>query len=299
MSAFETKSPPKRISLTTVYLRPNQTLDLFVRGWVSGLSVGSTDDNAVTVSKPLAPDGSCTIKGVSPNQLQVPRIELVMQGQGVWDYFEVSVSAGTLPAGWGQQHNYIDPGHHTVRVTAYWAKSATPNTFARSVDVARLILENHGMKLSVKPGPLPDPSHQLPFNGEVSSGSDIIELRKQVDTLNPESDRQVVIVAPCASHLAGAGDDQGTPYGWTFHGDYAGGTWSDDYIVINSSNWSPTGVTLLHEIGHAAGLGHTYGGVNAAVANFMNEPLYQVFKSPGTDMLISQVQALAGALFAR
>jgi len=295
MAHFEKNSPRQRISASTVFLQPKQTLELFVWGWVEGLSVRSTDDSVVKVSTQLGPNGRCAVTGVAVNKSDIPRIELVMKGVSVWDYFEASVITGSLPPGFAQQQDYVHPGNLKVKVTAFWSKNASPNTFSHTGEVSRLILGRHGLALHFNPGLLPTEHHRLPFDEIVQFGGQIETLREQVDKTGLASDSNlVVIVAPCSETLDGAGDDSKTPYGWTFP---SSGKFRRPFVVINSAKTSPTAVTLVHEIGHAAGLGHEHGGPGAVVGNFMNEPKYQQYKTPGTGMYRSQVVTIANAFF--
>ncbi len=294
MAHFEKNAPRKRISVSNQILKPRETLELFVWGWVEGLSIRSTDDSVVKVTTPLSSNGRCSITAVAPQKLEVPRVELVMNGTSVWDYFEVSVVSGSLPPGFNQQQDYVHPGNRKVLVTAFWSKNATPNTFSHTAEVARLILARHGLVLHITPGVLPAAPHTLAFDEVVQFGGQIEALREQAEKTGLAADNKlVVIVVPCSEKLDGAGEDSKTPYGWNF----PAGKFRRPFVVINSTKTSATAVTLLHEIGHAAGLGHEHGGAGAVVANFMNEPEYQQFKTPGTSMYRSQVVAVANAFF--
>jgi len=298
MAHFENNSSRKRISVSTVILQPKQTLELFVWGWVEGLSIRSTDESVVKVSSPLSSNGRCSVTAVAVNKLEIPRIELVMNGGAVWDYFEVSVVSGSLPPGFDKQQDYVHPGNRKVLATAFWSKNATPNTFSHTAEVARLILARHGLTLQITPGVSISPLYTLPFDELVQFGGQIETLREQVDKTGLASDNKlVVIVVPCSEKLYGAGDDSGTPYGWTFPASMELGKFKKPFVVINSAKTSSTAVTLLHEIGHAAGLGHEHGGPGAVVANFMNEPQYLNYKTPGTSMYRSQVVTIANAFF--
>lgn len=294
MAHFEKFAPRTRISVSTVMMQPGQSLELFVWGWVEGLAIRSTDESVVKVSKALTKDGRCAIQAVSPHKLQVPKIELVMAGQAVWDYFEVSVLKGALPPGFDQQQNYVHPGSRRVQVAAFWSKNAAPNTFARSAEISRLILARHGLKLEVTPGSQPSGNHVLPFDEVVKFGGQIETLREQVEATGLAANRLIAINVPCADKLDGAVDDNSTPFGWQFP---ASGRWAKPFVVINSAKWSGAGVTLLHEIGHAAGLGHEYSKEGSTVANFMNEPSFNEFAAPGTSMYRKQVIAIANAFF--
>ncbi len=279
-------------------LKPGETLDLCVWGWVNGLSVRTSDESAVKVSKQLSADGRCAITAVAAHKSQVPMVELAMEGSGVWDYFEASVSTGASPPGFSEQQDYVHPGKQKVRVVAFWSKNASPNTFSRSIEIARLILGRHGLSLEVRPGTMPAAPHILPFNNVVEAGGDIETLRDQVEATGlAQGNALVAIIAPVANILSGGGDEK-SAFGWKF----PAGKWAREFVVINSAKSSRPGVTLLHEIGHAAGLGHEHGAEGVVVANFMNEPRgsrIAAFTGPGTSMYRSQVIKIANAFFAQ
>lgn len=293
MAHLERVVPKQRLSASTVFLQPGKTLELSVWGWVDGLSVRSTDESVVKILKPLDRTGKCTVSAVSPNKLEIPRIELVM-GSGVWDYFELSVITGAPPPAFTQLQNYVHPGNRKLNVTAFWSKNATPNSFSRTADVSRQILARHGLTLRVTPGFMPSDPYTLPFDELIEFGGQIETLRELAAKTGFAADsRLVVIVAPCAEKLQGAIEET-SPYGWTFPSEKYG----KPFVVINSAKTSPTSITLLHEIGHACGLGHEHGGPQAIVSNVMNEPERDKFKSPGVAIQRNQVVAIANAFFA-
>lgn len=63
------------------------------------------------------------------------------------------------------------------------------------------------------------------------------------------------------------------------------------YVLINSNAQSIDGVTLLHEIGHAAGNGHVGTSGGDVVFNFMS------YAHNRTDMLRDQVIKIANSFF--
>lgn len=294
MAHFESASPRKRISVSTVFLQPKQTIELAVSGYIAGLSVRSTDDTVVKVSTPLGSNGRCAITAVDVNKLEVPRIELVMSGGAVWDYFEASAISGPLPAGWQEINDYVHPGNRTVMVTTFWARNANPNVLGHAATVARLILGQHGLNLQITPGVQPSAQHTIPFDKEISTLDDVKAIREQAASTGLTSDNRLVVIAVRYSDMV-----QGTPspYGQTFLGF---GRFVRPFVFINSAKISPTAVTLLHEIGHAAlGAGHEHAGKTAVVANVMDEALHSTYKSTGTNMNRKQVVGIAGAFFTR
>jgi hypothetical protein len=211
------------------------------------------------------------------------------------------VPAGERPAGWEALHNYVHPGGVTLHLAIFWTSNVSdaddpiPAYFAE----AKRLLVAHGLDLTAYPAPHKSPETTLQFNKDVYLFDQIKELRNMAHKAFPgnEVPRLPVIVCPFRQSLV---DDEiatgmairnspSTPSGWNL-----------EFILINSQIKSPDNVTLLHEIGHAAGLVHEGAVIkNADVLNVMQYYDPKATVLPGRDGLKpNQVKRLATAYFA-
>lgn len=67
----------------------------------------------------------------------------------------------------------------------------------------------------------------------------------------------------------------------------------EPFVLINTNHMSADGVTLLHEIGHAADCGHIAASSGDVVQNFMS------YGGNRTDMLRDQVIKISKSFFAK
>jgi hypothetical protein len=283
-----------RISASTLYLAQGGTQTLSVWGMMPGLSIRSTDPDAVKVTA-LTPAGTFQISALGKPSFETPKIELLM-GEVAWDYFEVGTYSGSLPKGYSKLHNYVEPGTKQVKLSVFWTKNAWPNTFVKTAEVCRLVLERHGLRLSLIPGVLRIDQHVLSFDEEIDAGGQIEELTEQVQKSGVSlSGRLVVINAPVRTELSGSVGNEQSPFGWTWPASSA--PWGKNFVVLNSKKTSPTALSLLHEIGHAAGLEHMYDDAKSIEASFMSAPERGKYKEPGPAVLAPQVKKIANAFF--
>jgi len=203
--------------------------------------------------------------------------------------------------------NFVYPGHVTLCVTIFWTKSVMEggtwnDQSPAMIQKANDLLRRHGLSLTSLSGDnwpalldQPPPQYILHYDREVEDIDDIKKVRGMIQEtswfrLTPERAFGVIVIV-CPFGSPSDGNNRSEKY----HGQEWNGTllsaatnWSD-FVLINSRNWSSDRVTLLHEIGHAAGLSDT----GDTSANFMS------WGNNRTEMNKLQVLKLAGSSFAR
>src|SRR4051794_24861742 len=195
------------------------------------------------------------------------------------------------PPGWDEVNNYKQPGDLKVRLTLFWAASVKSDPAKRLVDVATRMLKEHGIGIDVYQTSLKTPAMTLPGDRSMPAMSDEFDayanvLRHQCHQIYQDArPRLPVIFVPFSGARGGEPCDVNgvcmKNKGWM------------SYVIINSDLTSKDGVTLLHEIGHAADLGHQGTGTSDAVENFMN------YGENRTNMTAIQVKAIAKGYFVR
>lgn len=179
------------------------------------------------------------------------------------------------PSGWEALHNYKHPSKVTVKITIYLADNAKMDPTLRYEPVAQKLLAAHGLHLDVRRVP-----GRLVYSEQIYLRSQADDLRALAEKAQSVPfNRLAVIVCPMKENM---GD---TDNGVTF---------SDvqpPYVLINSNVQSIDGVTLLHEIGHAAGNGHVGTSGGDVVFNFMS------YAHNRNDMLRNQVIKIANSFF--
>ncbi|MBD2202365.1 hypothetical protein H6G33_12085 [Calothrix sp. FACHB-1219] len=206
---------------------------------------------------------------------------------------------GQSPAEWDKLHNYVHPGTVTLRLAIFWTSNVKdendpmPDYFSK----AQGLLKQHGLNLQAYPATTKDPATTLQFNEEVTLRTQAMELRQKAHAAFPGDNysRLPVIVCPLRQSTIGEEangmviiDRPDEPSDWL------------PFVLINSKAKSPDRVTLLHEIGHAAGLVHPGAvGKDAAIINFMQYYDPATTNLPGREgILHNQVKKLAVAYFA-
>jgi hypothetical protein len=214
-------------------------------------------------------------------------------------------------------HNFKVPVAVRLKLTLFRTASATrapneediPAYMQRLVDGASKALAPHGMSLDLLPaasaGGVPAMT-PLPYSGTVDFPSgDINTVRSQAHAALDAPARLPVIVCPFRNALK---DDPRNAYGVTMGVEagqtgavwVAGGYWLP-FVMINSKLLDSDGMTLLHEMGHAARLAHEDS--RGTELNFMNgsgqAPVDDAGKPKARiEMLCCQVMKLAGSYFA-
>jgi hypothetical protein len=298
MSHLELASSKKRLSSDTVYLEEDKILNISVYGWTQELSIRSTNEGAIKVKTPLTSDGKCTLIGGTEKEArtaQQPRIELVYKGEHVWDYFEVAIFKGKMPEGYAKISNYVHPENKTVNLTVFSTQDASNFHLQRSADIARLMLERHGLKLSVMPDNKISDPHILAHNDSLVAEQDLTKLLKLISKSGANFTDRLVVINANIDQKFFYGKDGDKLYGLAYKASQS--PWEKDFILFNAARSSPTGVTLLHEIGHCAGLDHNFDNASTLASNFMNEFEKDKYKPAGTSMLLIQVKSIAKAFF--
>jgi hypothetical protein len=298
MSHFE--SPQfNRISLETVRLNLSnkREADIWVWGYSPEIDVISTDERIVTVVSTEARPGGYArvrIRALAESQAIMPKLQLRFQKLQVWDYCLVEVSNTALPAGYDAIHRYQTPKPAKVKINLYWDQGTTDNSIAYYMIVCDMLLRRHGLRLEVMPSKTSSPSNSVNYREEIYLSSQKAELLDLVGKIAVTDPGRLPVVI-CRFR---AGANPIDAYGFT----------SDlpaelqpklgkKYVFIDSNSRNPAGTTLLHEIGHAAGLGHMTGGAHVTDENLMNDSAVPPYTPTGPDMLINQVKAIAAAYF--
>jgi hypothetical protein len=197
----------------------------------------------------------------------------------------------TKPAGWDAVNNYKHPTKVTVRLTLFWTASVTADPAERLVRVATKMLQEHNLDLSVYKTSLKTADMTLSSNKPMPAMSDEFDAHAKVlrnlchQVYRDDRPRLPVIFVPFSGPKSSEPCD--------VNGVAVKNTDWLPFVLINSNLKSEDGVTLLHEIGHAAGLGHFGKGPNDVAENFMGNGTNR------TNMIASQVKAIAGAYFCR
>lgn len=288
MSHF-TDARGTRISLETIFLAVGQPMEIGISGFFATLSVESTQTNIVTVApKPNQP-GRFILTPKTANQAGVPVIRL-MNGSQQWDYFYASVGTDNkIPKAFSDDYNYKHPGKVQVPVSIFWEDKTIPDSVEFYIEVARLLLAKHGLVLDVQRHQLKKEETGRREADKVNLLEDLQEkagnLRKKVDDTGiSTAGRLVVLVAAWLTLPPG-----GEAFGETFKtADFPN---RKNFVILYPNQFESKGLTLLHEMGHAAGLGHVSSGTNPSVENFMNDVTKG--RPPGPAMRKQQVIALA------
>jgi hypothetical protein len=187
--------------------------------------------------------------------------------------------------------NFKNPGSVTLRLALFWVTNYTNDTSQRALDTARSMLNDHGLSLDLWPSPVRTDATTLKFPDR------LIDARADEDGSNRLDEEDLMIQARdiMADSLPRDSRPRLPLFFCEFKYPAKGRTISDtaNYCwqpfclvghVLESDN-----VTLLHEVGHAAGLDHE----KADRTNFMSET------GPRSNLFKFQVLKLASAYFSR
>lgn len=196
-----------------------------------------------------------------------------------------AVQRAPNPPGWDAIHNYKHPGGATVRITHFTTKNVSGDPFNDYVAKAKALLQQHGLNLDVlEKGP-------VDFERPVQDMEDVQAVRMAAHKAFQDKQKDDKARLPVISTVYGSinGKDEHGINGQTF----TGTEWLP-FVFINAANKSADSVTLLHEIGHAAGVpGQVDLPVKAedSVENFM------LYGNNRTDMNKMQLLAIVKAYF--
>jgi len=188
------------------------------------------------------------------------------------------LAADRNPPGWDEIHSYKHPGSVTLGLAVFKTTGMTKDFSARYVEVAKKMLKEHGLSLDVYIH-----STALKWTMPLQTIDQVTDLRMLAHQAYQDTrPRLPVIFAPM--HYSTHSTAQ----------TFSNTDWPP-FVVINSEEESPDGVTLLHEMGHAAKVPGDVDkpvGPSDAVNNFM------LYGSGRNDMHKKQVIALAQSYFA-
>jgi len=188
------------------------------------------------------------------------------------------LAADRNPPGWDEIHSYKHPGSVTLGLAVFKTTGVTKDFSGRYVEVAKKMLKEHGLSLDVYIH-----STALKWTMPLQTIDQVTDLRMLAHQAYQDTrPRLPVIFAPM--HYSTHSTAQ----------TFSNTDWPP-FVVINSEEESPDGVTLLHEMGHAAKVPGDVDkpvGPSDAVNNFM------LYGSGRNDMHKKQVIALAQSYFA-
>jgi hypothetical protein len=190
----------------------------------------------------------------------------------------VRLAADRKPPGWDEIHNYKHPGSVTLGLAVFKTTGMSKDFSAHYIEVAQKMLNEHGLRLDAYIH-----SAALKWTMPLQTIDQVTDLRMLAHQAYQDTrPRLPVIFAPMHYSTHSTGQT------------FSNTDWPP-FVVINSEEESPDGVTLLHEMGHAA---KVPGDVDVpvrpsdAVNNFM------LYGSGRNDMHKKQVIALAQSYFA-
>ena len=271
----------KRVSLDTVFVRPNQPFKVGVWGMAGDLKLVATKDNGwdkdvLKQTKDLRLAGAGEVVGAplcKMAPLPVPpgkrdyaasqftfatkgdyRIEL-RNGINVWDWMRISCDVAPPAA----LADVKKKGSGTLNVHVVWATGGAPqpDPLPHYITVARLLFAKYGFQLSITPATpiFSEPRIKGFENGVVveKSFGNVQGLAAQVAKLPQySSGKSVVVVMANARQTIEAWQDDGSLAGQTVTSQEYGIS-GNPFIILNANNRSLDGATLAHEMGHAAG----------------------------------------------
>lgn len=195
------------------------------------------------------------------------------------------------PPGWKDFHEYKHPGNKKVRVTFFWTNLTKSDPAAKMVKASRKMLQEHGIGLDVYPFDRKKAKHPhtLIYPYEVTTRDDVKKLRQLAheafDDQKTKDKKQRIPIIFCNYRTSGD---------HTLGETFKLSNWLP-FCLINVKVPSKDGLTLLHEIGHAAGLKcEKYRPGKDSIQNIMH---YGAPKR--TDMNKKQVLAVARAYFCK
>ncbi len=206
---------------------------------------------------------------------------------------------GKPPPTWDEVHNYTVHGSPKLRLALFWTKDAMLSSPSVAyVKTCSDILQRYGVGLDLVPKPLsaqtagvPTPDMTLNWSGDVTAEADVLTVRALAnaaynDKSIPGLKRLPILFCPLGTGIASRdGESDGMPRGITFT---SSAPWPP-FVVINSKTESKDDVTLAHEIGHAAGLGHQAS--NGYVMNY--------FPPERSEFLPYELNKIVGAYFCK
>jgi Domain of unknown function (DUF4157) len=188
------------------------------------------------------------------------------------------LAADRNPPGWDEIHNYKHPGSVTLGLAVFKTTGMSKDFSGRYIEVAQKMLKEHGLRLDVYIH-----STALKWTMPLQTIDQVSDLRMLAHQAYQDTrPRLPVIFAPMHYSTHSTGQT------------FSNTDWLP-FVVINSEEESSDGVTLLHEMGHAAKVPGDVDkpvGPSDAVNNFM------LYGSGRNDMHKKQVIALAQSYFA-
>lgn len=265
----------KRLSLESVHVQPNGTLQVACWGIGNGLEFHATDDADWTfdiqsgtykdedkqkyvigtkltgtqckITDVPSQDPKVAVKNFQFKESGQYRIVLKM-GTAIWDWMRVYVMQKAPDSIAGKK---VISG--TINVNFVWAVSENVgiNYLPHTLQVTELILAKYGLKLNAQHSKYTATRHLPGFEGGIVCRYDQYgNLQKVHDQMVAKGffvDNALTVVMGNAREVPNASDDTKRLAGCTVS------NYKNKFIVLNVNAVSVDGATLLHEIGHAAG----------------------------------------------
>lgn len=179
---------------------------------------------------------------------------------------------------------YKHPGSARVRLALFWLSNYFGQNDVEQVKRADTLLIEHGLALDPWPAAARTELTTLKFADRLVEREDYEDLRTRIDTLMTAAGKGAWLpILFCQFRF--------TSNGLTTS-DTATKCWPTPFCLVGPTAGGDN-VTLLHEVGHAAGLGHDTTSTNILTRNFMHEA------NTRTTLYRWQVEKLAQAFFAR
>jgi hypothetical protein len=178
---------------------------------------------------------------------------------------------------------YRHPGNTRVRLALFWASNYSGGTDLFVIRRAKEMLEEHGLGLALWPAPSRTSQTALSVPDRLVEREDYDGVHdRAADILSAASVTGHLIVIFCQFRYPASGlTVENTSTRCLKH----------PFCLVGQTV-SGDNVTLLHEVGHAAGLDHDRTSTDASNRNFMNEAEVR------TRMMKWQIQKMANAFYA-
>lgn len=180
---------------------------------------------------------------------------------------------------------YKHPGNLKVRLALFWVGGGNDLTSASQLNRAEEMLKEHGFGLDCWSSRTKSDQMTIPFEDRLVERTDYDSLYGSVSEIlsNASKTNYLPIIFCQFRYTANGLTVSDTPTKCL----------AKPFILVDPLSAGGDKVTLLHEIGHAAGLNHDFTATNATTRNFMNEAVTR------TTMYKWQIQKMAQAFFVR
>ncbi len=180
---------------------------------------------------------------------------------------------------------YKQPGNFAVRLALFWLSNSNDSTSSIQLNRSEEMLKEHGFRMDCWSSRTKTDQMTIPFEDRLVERTDYDNLVSKInDILTNSGKNNYLPIIFCQFRF--------TANGLTVF-DTPTKCLVKPIILVDPIFSGGDNVTLLHEIGHAAGLDHDHTATNMTNRNFMNEV------NTRTTMFKWQIQKMAQASFIR